>query len=462
MTKMTNHTTLLALGLVLFLSACDGGQDVQDDGGLDDGGLQDAGLDAGLDAGGGDEGVQYWGECPFPYTQAKEHLLRDEWMGLDRVVPEVYLRCTIQFETLDAEVFIKARPVALDRFIAEYEVDHAYVCRAGAVEEISSELASFSRGHHSWKSLEIVIDTRRYAFNYSEMCEGARPCTPWPDQFEVRNQADSSLIAEGQPTLCAGVGVTGLPVPFVAQVRIPPEGASVSFTMGSTEGDSDEAPENTFDIRPNRMDLHEATNEEYAFFLNDNDNDCDGQSCADTEAASFKIHRVDGVWTADAGFEDLPVVHVNWFGADAYCRWRRMILPSEGAWEFAASALGERTYPWGEEAPDCSRVLYDACAATGPESICGKPTGNSREGICNLAGNLSEWIEGWYQADLYQSCADDHNCGTGPLMPTEMKVIRGGSYLTPEHNLRASDRNFAAPESARADLGLRCMAGNPS
>ncbi len=453
MKEKKTFMTLWVLGLIFLLSACDGGQGTHDDAGLED---------AGQDAGGGDEGAQTWGECPFPYTQAKEVLLWDEEMGRDRAVSEVHLRCTIQFEDLDAEVFVKAKPVALERFMAEYEIAHAYVCRAGAVEEISPDLASFGWRHHSWKDLEIVIGDRRYTFAYSEMCVGARPCTPWPDEFEVRNQADSSLIAEHQPTLCAGIGVTGLPVPFVPQARIPPEDVGVSFTMGSTDGDADEAPENTFDIWPNRMDLHEATNEEYAYFLNDNDNDCEGQACADTEAASFKIHQVDGRWTPDVGFEDTPVVHVSWYGADAYCRWRRMLLPSEGAWEIAASALGAQTYPWGEETPDCTRALYDTCAATGPEAICGKPTGNSREGICNLAGNLSEWIESWYQADFYQSCAEDQNCGRGPWTPSGLKGIRGGSYLTPEHNLRATDRNFAAPESTRDDLGLRCMAGNPS
>ncbi len=59
----------------------------------------------------------------------------------------------------------------------------------------------------------------------------------------------------------------------------------------------------------------------------------------------------------------------------------------EGAWEIAASALGERCYPWGEDAPDCTHALYDACGVTGPEIVCGRLEGNSREGICNLAGH---------------------------------------------------------------------------
>ena len=40
------------------------------------------------------------------------------------------------------------------------------------------------------------------------------------------------------------------------------------------------------------------------------------------------------------------------------------------------------------------------------------PRSLSLRGICNLAGNVSEWISGWYQADFYQSCAASTNCGT--------------------------------------------------
>lgn len=420
----------------------------------------DGGADAGNDAG-SDGGVRYWGACPFPYTVPGKTLLEDD-MGADREVHHVHVRCTIEFEDVRAEVFIKARPVEIKNQATRFEVDEAYLCRNEQIEILPEGMAEFgSIGRHSWKTFEVAFDGRRYAFSMGEMCVGARPCVPWPDRFDVRRLDDATLLAEAVPAVCAGVGEQGVPAPLVALVRIPPDGENIPFTMGSEDGDPDEQPVHTFQVWPNYLDRREATNEDFALFLNDHGNDCEGHACVNLAGAGLRIAEQKGTWEAEEGFERHPVVQVTWHGADAYCRWRRLLLPYESNWEMAASAMAERCYPWGDEPADCDRALFADCGAEGPAPVCTHPAGNSREGLCDLAGNVSEWIGDFYLQDQYAVCTTDNSCARGPNTGDE-HVVRGGSFSLPAHNLRATDRDHAPPDQAAPDRGLRCMASNPS
>jgi len=418
------------------------------------------GSDGGTDAGADGE-VRRWGRCPFPYTVPGTTLLEDD-MGAEREVHHVHVRCAIEFEDVHAEILIKARPVEIKNQATLFEVDAAYLCRDERVEVLPAGMAEFgSIGRHCWKSFEVAFDGRRYAFSMGEMCVGARPCVPWPDQFDVRRLDDATLLAEAVPAVCAAVGEQGVPAPLVPLVRIPPEGENIPFSMGSEEGDPDEQPVHTFQVWPNYLDLREATNEDFALFLNDHGNDCEGHPCVDPAGTGLRIAEQEGIWVAEKDSEDHPVVQVTWHGANAYCQWRRMLLPFESNWEMAASAMAERRYPWGDEPPDCDRAVYTDCGADGPAPVCTHQAGNSREGLCDLAGNVSEWIGDFYREDQYTVCTADKTCARGPHTGDE-HVIRGGSFSLPAHYLRATDRDHAPPDQAAPDRGLRCMASNPS
>jgi formylglycine-generating enzyme required for sulfatase activity len=432
--------------LILTLAACNGSQN---------------GTDGGSDAADADGGTPIFGPCPFPYSVPQEHTLKDE-MGGDVTMKDAHVRCHIVHENVDAEIFIKAEPVEIVHWHAEYEPREGYVCKNGQVEALPAGTYYFAWGHHSWKEVEAAFDGRRYVFDYSDMCVGARPCTPWPDQFDVRSHPDDVLLAEAVPGICAGVGEKGYPAPFVPQVRIPPgTDMYASFTQGSTAGDTDEQPLITFDLYQARLDTREATWSDFAPFLSDHGNDCDSNSCINTQGEGFHLEETDGIWHPQQGFEDHPVVGVTWHGANAYCNWRRMALPDESHWEAAASSLGTRKYPWGDQDPTCDLALYDACSAIIPDTPCSHSTGNTPEGICDLAGNVSEWLRCGYLSDFYTVC-ENNECAGCTWRETFTKVIRGGSYATPAHNLRATDRDHKDPTYTAPDLGLRCMSTNPS
>ena len=74
----------------------------------------------------------------------------------------------------------------------------------------------------------------------------------------------------------------------------------------------------------------------------------------------------------------LPVMHVSWFEADAYARWRGMRLPTEGEWEKAAA---------GASAHEANLDQL----AFGPAPAGAYPDGVSDHGMLGAIGDCWEW-----------------------------------------------------------------------
>src|SRR5438132_9854929 len=90
-------------------------------------------------------------------------------------------------------------------------------------------------------------------------------------------------------------------------------------------------------LRPRLLDRHKVTNAEFALFLNATGLRPPGSERRyDEDDEDARIHRVQGRWVADPGFERDPVVEVSWFGARDYGVWKGRRLPTEAEWQKAA------------------------------------------------------------------------------------------------------------------------------
>jgi len=184
------------------------------------------------------------------------------------------------------------------------------------------------------------------------------------------------------------------------------------------------------------------------------------------------------VW-ADGGDAQRPVNCVTWTQAREFCEFAGGRLPSEAEWEMAARSGGaDILYPWGDEAPDCSRaVMVEAgvggCGMGAAWPVCSRPAGNTVDGFCDMAGNVIEWVEDDHHMGLANTGGYDVDGDGASDAPTDgsawvddprglYRTQRGGSYQNAAADLSTRYRNaYNTPEHWAPRIGFRC-AKDPS
>jgi iron(II)-dependent oxidoreductase len=156
----------------------------------------------------------------------------------------------------------------------------------------------------------------------------------------------------------------------------------------------------------------------------------------------------------------LPVSHVCWWEADAFCRWAGRRLPSEAEWEYAATggAWPKPVYPWGEEPASAKHAATD-WRSGGPVDAAACAAGDSPAGCRHMIGNVWEWTASDFVA--YPNFERDSYADNSEQFFGSRKVLRGGSWATRGRYVRSIMRNYFTHERRDVLGGFRTCAAAP-
>jgi gamma-glutamyl hercynylcysteine S-oxide synthase len=263
------------------------------------------------------------------------------------------------------------------------------------------------------------------------------------------------------------------PEPLPWRPGVQPEMLEVSggtFCMGSDDLHHYDNERDPHEVRvePFRIARHPVTAYEWSRFVLDGGYrgrefwSDEGWAWRCTEDAALPEYwaKRDGRWFAigpqglRALHPDEPAASVSWHEAQAFARWSGRRLPTEAEWEFVAAGGAEgRFFPWGDAHPQPEHGVY-GLESWGPKPVGEHPSGASRIGAEDLAGNVWEWTSSpflpyhGFEAFPYDGYSKDH-------MKGEHRVCRGGSWATAAPILRRSFRNWYVPGYRAGFLGLR-------
>jgi formylglycine-generating enzyme required for sulfatase activity len=218
------------------------------------------------------------------------------------------------------------------------------------------------------------------------------------------------------------------------------------FKMGTDEGTENQGPMHTVFLDSFWIDKTEVSNQMYE--------ECVQAGACEPLAKSSSWNRES--YYDDPQYANYPVIYIDWYRAEAYCKWAGRRLPTEAEWEKAARGVDGRTYPWGEEI-DCNKTNYypEEGACVGDTSESGSyPGGASPYGALDMGGNVWEWVADWYSSEYYVSSPKSNPAGPAY---GDQRVLKGGCWDDTSKYISSAYRYGWDPsDDSFYHVGFRC------
>lgn len=162
------------------------------------------------------------------------------------------------------------------------------------------------------------------------------------------------------------------------------------------------------------------------------------------------------------GRHSRPVINVSWEDTKEFISWlnhktgEQYRLPTEAEWEYAArkEAGVFAKYYWGDNI-NCGMANYNSCI--GKTSPVGSYDYDKKQKLYDIAGNVYEWTQDCYHKNYVGIPNDgsswEYNCD----IADNRRVIRGGSWSSPQKELKSLSRNFAIKTKRTDIIGFRLV-----
>ena len=223
--------------------------------------------------------------------------------------------------------------------------------------------------------------------------------------------------------------------------------------MGDASGD-DTAPAHKVSVGAFYMDKFEVTQELYKKISGKNPSRHPGEKnpverVRWREAIAFCNSRSEADHLHPC--YDVPTGRCD-FSADGYR------LPTEAEWECACRGGTTHLYYFGDDARSLKSHAWFKDNSDRSTHAVGQLRANPL-GFYDMAGNVWEWCNDWYQVDYYEKSPADNPRGPDQ---GEKKSLRGGGFTSKADNCASAARNCDDPGFADAcvasdDFGFRCV-----